>query len=116
MMKDINRQLPSEGRKYAAVDSTWRKIMNTVHSNPKVLVVLEQDKLLQQLQDCNKLLEQIMKGLNDYLDIKRAAFPRFYFLSNEELIGILKPIYIYISMLYFLLFIIYYLMINIYPC
>lgn len=50
---DINRQLPSEGRKYAAVDSTWHKIMAAAHTNPKILVVLEQDKLLQQLQVCH---------------------------------------------------------------
>ena len=29
--------------------------MTAVHSNPKVLVVLEQDKLLQQLQVCTPL-------------------------------------------------------------
>lgn len=86
---DINRQLPAEGRKYSAVDSTWRKIMSMVAVNPKLMVVVEYDKLLQQLQDCSKLLEQIMKGLNDYLEIKRAAFARFYFLSNEELVDIL---------------------------
>merc|ERR1719446_198157 len=46
--------------------------------------------LLNQLQWANTTLDQIQKSLEDYLETKRAAFPRFYFLSNDELLSILS--------------------------
>ena len=87
---DILQQMPVEGRKFKAVDATWRRTMEKAAKNPEVLLVCQDEELLKALQEANRHLEQVQKGLADYLETKRLAFPRFYFLSNEELLEILS--------------------------
>eukprot|EP00794_Sanderia_malayensis_P007414 gene7414-8234_t len=88
--EDIMQQMPEEGRNFQTVDRNWRRMMSTVIRDPKVLVATKIEGLYDGLINSNKLLDQINKGLNAYLEKKRLFFPRFFFLSNDEMLEILS--------------------------
>ncbi|MGH0158032.1 UNVERIFIED_CONTAM: hypothetical protein FKN15_035543 [Acipenser sinensis] len=86
---DIQRQLPAEAKMFLQVDKSWKEIMRKVNRLPNALRAATQPGLLEAFQNNNALLDQIQKCLEAYLESKRVIFPRFYFLSNDELLEIL---------------------------
>ncbi|XP_066430422.1 dynein axonemal heavy chain 6 isoform X1 [Eleutherodactylus coqui] len=86
---DISRQLPAEAKMFLQVDKSWKEIMRKVNRLPNAFRAATQPGLLEAFQNNNALLDQIQKCLEAYLESKRVVFPRFYFLSNDELLEIL---------------------------
>ena len=88
--EDIVMQMPQIAQIFANVDKNWRNIMYATHISPVVLDACTQHKIYENFLACNDMIDKIQKGLNDYLNTKRRAFPRFYFLSNDDLLSILS--------------------------
>ncbi|CAL8330997.1 unnamed protein product [Merluccius merluccius] len=86
---DIQRELTAESKMFQQVDKSWKEIMRKVNRHPNALRAATQPGLLEIFQNNNALLDQIQKCLEAYLESKRVIFPRFYFLSNDELLEIL---------------------------
>ncbi|XP_053705138.1 dynein axonemal heavy chain 12-like isoform X1 [Synchiropus splendidus] len=88
--QDIMQQIPEEGSLFQIVDKNWREVMKHCVKDSKILPATSMPGLLEKLQQSNEHLDTIMKGLNAYLEKKRLFFPRFFFLSNDEMLEILS--------------------------
>ena len=86
---DVQRQLPNEYKQFDQVSKLWLDLMRKTNTDSSALKSACAPKLKGQLEKANATLEKINKNLEDYLETKRAAFLRFFFLSNDELLEIL---------------------------
>ncbi len=50
-----------------------------------------QESLPTELAGCNQAFAVIERSLTSFLEAKKLAFPRFYFLSNDELLEVRMP-------------------------
>uniref|UniRef100_A0A3Q3B280 Dynein axonemal heavy chain 10 n=1 Tax=Kryptolebias marmoratus TaxID=37003 RepID=A0A3Q3B280_KRYMA len=86
---DIRSQLPEEAKKFDNIDKKFKEIMNDTVRGPSIKRSCLVPNRLADLQALSTGLERCQKSLNDYLDSKRNAFPRFFFISDDELLSIL---------------------------
>ncbi|CAO2643767.1 Dynein axonemal heavy chain 2 [Lemmus lemmus] len=87
--EDIRKQLPNESALFDQVNNNWKTIMDRMSKDNNALRSTHYPDLLETLIGMNTILEDIQKSLDMYLETKRHIFPRFYFLSNDDLLEIL---------------------------
>nr|P0C6F1.1 RecName: Full=Dynein axonemal heavy chain 2; AltName: Full=Axonemal beta dynein heavy chain 2; AltName: Full=Ciliary dynein heavy chain 2 [Mus musculus]CAI52011.1 dynein, axonemal, heavy chain 2 [Mus musculus] len=87
--EDIRKQLPNESALFDQVNNNWKAIMDRMNKDNNALRSTHYPGLLETLIEMNAILEDIQKSLDMYLETKRHIFPRFYFLSNDDLLEIL---------------------------
>ena len=87
---DIRAQLPDDSKRFALIDRDFQDMMKSALTQPGVVEACSIDGRLEALKQMTVMLEQCQKSLNEYLDMKKKIFPRFYFVSNVALLDILS--------------------------
>ena len=86
---DIRQQLPAEAKKFDAIDKDFVGVMTATFGEPNVLKACQVDGRLDLFLSLFDQLEACQKGLTDYLNTKRQGFPRFFLVSDDELLSVL---------------------------
>ena len=77
--------LPHEKARFKMVDEEFVSIMTGVGDDPRVFSLLRVEGLAESLDAILDQLERCQKALAEFLEQKRAAFPRFYFIGDDDL-------------------------------
>ncbi|KAJ8610930.1 hypothetical protein MRB53_038234 [Persea americana] len=86
---EIKHMLPVESQRFQTINNEFFAIMKKVQRSPIVMDVLNIQGVQQSLERLVDLLQKIQKALGEYLERERAAFPRFYFVGDEDLLEII---------------------------
>uniref|UniRef100_A0A8C5X999 Dynein axonemal heavy chain 17 n=2 Tax=Malurus TaxID=55806 RepID=A0A8C5X999_9PASS len=88
--EDTRSQLPEESKKFDTIDQDFRALMADAVKTPNVIECTNKPGLPARLDDLQGRLVLCEKALAEYLETKRLAFPRFYFVSSADLLDILS--------------------------
>ena len=87
---EIKKKLPNESEQFAEID---HEIKNILVDGKRIINVLDfcnQENIKSKLEKVKRSLDICQKGLGELLDRVRKAFPRFYLVSNDDLLEILS--------------------------
>lgn len=87
---DIKSQLAAEYDRFQSIDRDFQNIMKQMATKLKILeVIISIPNLLKSLEFISETLDKLQKSLTDYLESQRQAFPRFYFVGDDDLLEII---------------------------
>ncbi|KAI9536522.1 hypothetical protein NQZ68_032317 [Dissostichus eleginoides] len=87
---DICQQLPADAHRFQVLDAEFQELMLDSAKTKNVIEATNKSHLFEKLEDLQRRLSLCEKALAEYLETKRLAFPRFYFISSADLLDILS--------------------------
>ena len=87
---DIRAQLPDDTKRFEGIDAGFKELMKVAVETPNVIDSCVKEGRGDSLKEMSRNLELCQRSLNEYLDLKKKIFPRFYFVSNVALLDILS--------------------------
>jgi len=97
-VRDIGVQLPEESTRFLGVDAALQALLAQLMEDPSRPFVPSNESKARNQEITSELLshlatlEGVHRSLSVYLDAKRLAFPRFYFLADDEMLAILSEV------------------------
>ncbi|XP_022099208.1 dynein beta chain, ciliary-like [Acanthaster planci] len=85
---DVKASLSHEAGLFSSANRDFRLLMRATEKNPNVLQCCQRRGILNILEKMNNNLELCRRSLIQYLEKRRQRFPRFYFLSMEDVLHI----------------------------
>ena len=87
---EVKKELPKESVKFVGIDEEVRRILADGYAQKKCVGYCTQDWVLPCLEKVQEDLTVCEKALNEFMQSKRIAFPRFFFVSPADLLDILS--------------------------
>ncbi|XP_055553184.1 dynein axonemal heavy chain 17 isoform X2 [Falco cherrug] len=88
--EDIHSHLLEDSKHFHDVDQEFKDLLADAVKTPNVIEATNKPGLYNKLEALQKRLVLCEKALAEYLETKRLAFPRFYFVSSADLLDILS--------------------------
>ena len=88
--EEVMKELPHESERFRDIDRRVKEILDEGNKIMNILKFCNQENIYKRLDDVTKELKVCQKALNKFLDDKKKAFPRFYFVSTNDLLDILS--------------------------
>ena len=87
--EDIRSQLPDDTKVFESIHNEFVELMKDAVGVSNCREALTVDGRVTNLKSMKQRLEKCQKSLNDYLDVKKTIYPRFYFVSAVALLDML---------------------------
>ncbi|GFS27875.1 dynein beta chain, flagellar outer arm [Elysia marginata] len=85
---DVRQALSHDANRFSTANKDFRLLMRATEKNPNVLQCCSRKNILKILEHMNQSLEVCRKTLLHHLERRRQIFPRFFFLSMDDVLHI----------------------------
>jgi dynein heavy chain len=87
---EVRKELPEDATRFESIDKGVKELLHEADETKNVKTACNKEGLLPTLEKLQTELDRCEKSLADFLNGKRRQFPRFYFVSKNDLLDILS--------------------------